>query len=246
MSSISIVIISYNASRKISEVLKQARKLSEDIVVLDSGSTDNTKELCTTFNVNFQNQAWLGYGKQKNLANSYAQNDWILSLDADEVLSEELIQELKTKTLSPGKVYEIPFRNIYCHKEIRFGKRKNEKHIRRFNRTEVQWDEAAVHEGLIWNGMDKIKLKGKIFHHSMESKSAHLSKAKHYARIGAEKLKAKGKKATFLKLYINPLYRFVKDYFFSLGFLDGKLGFQIALIIAKESYWKYKNLKEIS
>jgi hypothetical protein len=110
----------------------------------------------------------------------------------------------------------------------------------------VQWDENAVHEGLFLKDLKKVKLRHPIYHYSMNSKAEHLAKAHAYAKMGASKLKLQDKKATFLKLYINPFYRFVKDYFFSMGFLDGKLGFQIAVIIAKESYWKYKNLKDIS
>ena len=246
MAKLSIVIISFNSSRKLKEVLEQATKLSDDIVVVDSGSIDRTKEICKEFQVQFYEQEWQGYGKQKNYANTKAKTDWILSLDADEVLSQALIEEIQNLELEENKAYNIPFRNIYCNQEIRFGRWKNEHHVRLFNRKEVQWDENAVHEGLILMNQKKEHLKNPIYHYSMDSKAEHIAKALHYAKMGAQKLKLKGRKATFIKLYINPFYRFVKDYFFSLGFLDGRLGFQVALIIAKESYWKYKNLKEIT
>lgn len=245
MAKLSVVLITFNASRKLKEVLIQASKLTNDIIVLDSGSTDNTKEICAAFEVNFQEHPWQGYGKQKNLANKNAHNDWILSIDADEVISDALIKEIQRLNLTDDSVYDIPFRNIYCGQEIKFGRWRNERHVRLFNRTKVLWDENAVHEGLIITGLNKIKLTHPIDHYSMESKVAHIEKARRYAQMGAKKLKLKGKKATFIKLYINPLYRFVKDYFISLGFMDGKLGFQLALIIAKESYWKYRNLKDL-
>jgi len=246
MTKLSIVIISFNSSRKLKEVLTKASKLSEDLIVVDSGSTDSTQAICQEFQVQFYKQEWQGYGKQKNIANSKAKHDWILSLDADEVLSSALIEEIQNLELQENHVYNIPFRNIYCHKEIKFGRWKNEHHVRLFNRREVHWDENAVHEGLHLNNLKKVKLRQPIHHYSMDSRAEHVAKARYYAKMGAEKLKLMGKKATFIKLYINPFYRFVKDYFFSFGFLDGPLGFQIAFIVAKESYWKYKNLKDIS
>lgn len=245
MTKISIVIISFNAARTIENVLRSALQLSNDVVVLDSKSSDQTKEICLKYSVNFQEQDWLGYGKQKNIANAFAKHDWILSLDADEVLSETLMQELRVQELENGKAYQIRFQNIYCGKQIHFGRWKNEKHVRLFHKKEVSWNENAVHERLKLEKVVIHSLTGFIQHYSMNSKAEHYAKAKKYALMGAEKLKKQGKKATFVKQYINPIFRFVKDYFFSLGFLDGKLGFQIAFIIAKETYWKYQNLKKL-
>lgn len=245
MNNISIVIITLNAETSLAKVLRQAKKLSDDIIVIDSGSTDKTESICKNNKAQFIHQDWLGFGLQKNLGNNKAINDWILSIDADEVLSNQLIEELKQINLNKSKVYDIPFTNIYCGKEIKFGRWRNESHIRLFNKTQVKWNENKVHEALIYNKSEVIKLKGKILHYSMNSKAEHLAKAKKYAQLGAQRLHAEGKKASFTKIYINPAFRFVKDYFFSLGFLDGKLGFQIATIIAKETYWKYAALREL-
>jgi glycosyltransferase involved in cell wall biosynthesis len=246
MNKLSIVLITFNAQRKLKQVLQKAASLSNDIIVLDSGSTDGTNSICKEFKVSFHQQEWLGYGKQKNLANQFAKYDWILSIDADEILSDDLLAELETINLKAGHVYEIPFKNIYCGQKIRFGRWKNERHIRLFNKKEVQWNENGVHEGLNWKGLKKEVLLQAIVHYSMDSKAVHIEKAQAYAKMSAEKLKLAGKKATFIKRYINPFYRFVFDYFFSLGFLDGKIGLQIASIIAKETYWKYRYLKQIS
>ena len=245
MTKISVVIISYNAAHTIEPVLKSALSLSDDVIVVDSNSEDQTKEICKRLNVQFQKQDWLGYGKQKNVGNALAKNNWILSLDADEVLSEELITEIKNTPLHAQTVYSIPFINIYCGAVIKYGRWRNEKHVRIFNKTTVAWDENPVHEGLQITNHKIVKLTHHIYHYSMNSKQEHLDKAKRYAEMGALKLHAQDKKASFLKLYINPIFRFVKDYFFSLGFLDGKLGLQIATIISKETFWKYQNLKNL-
>lgn len=245
MNKISIVIITLNADASLAKVLRQAKKLSDDIIVIDSGSKDNTKTICNINEVQFVQQEWLGFGLQKNFGNNIAKYDWILSIDADEVLSKNLIEELKSLDLEENKVYDIPFTNIYCGKEIKFGRWRNESHVRLFNKTKVQWNDNKVHEALMYDKSDVVKLKGKILHYSMNSKAEHLAKAKKYAQLGAQRLKAEGKKASFIKIYLNPVFRFVKDYIFSLGFLDGQLGFQIAVIISKETYWKYSALRKL-
>lgn len=245
MNKISVVIITLNAEATLAKVLRQAKKLSDDIIIVDSGSTDHTKKICNTNEVKFITQEWLGFGLQKNLGNSLAKNDWVLSIDADEVICNSLIEELIDLDLNPNKVYNIPFTNIYCGKEIKFGRWRNESHVRLFNKTKVQWNKNKVHETLLYDKADVIQLKGKILHFSMNSKAEHLAKAKKYAQLGAQRLHAEGKKASFIKIYLNPVFRFVKDYFFSLGFLDGKLGFQIAVIISKETYWKYSALQKL-
>ncbi|MCB0509245.1 MAG: glycosyltransferase family 2 protein [Chitinophagales bacterium] len=243
---ISIAIITKNAEKHLNKVLDAAKLLSDDIIVLDSYSTDKTQEIAQSYELKFLAATFKSYGNQKNLANSMAKYDWILSIDADEVLSQALIQEILELELKTSKVYSIPFQNMYCGKLIRFGRWKNEKHVRLFEKDKVKWNESEVHESLDYDKRNILFLKSPILHYSMDSKAIHLDKAKKYSKIGAEVLKSKKKKSSIIKLYLNPVFRFVKDYFFSLGFLDGKLGFQIAWIIAKETYWKYKRLKEIS
>lgn len=246
MTQLSIIIITLNAERTLAQVLEKAIFVSDDIVVIDSGSSDKTKSIAQSFDVSFYQKEWGGFGAQKNFGNLKAKYDWILSVDADEVLSTKLSVELSNLVLTNEKaVYSIPFINNYCGKYIKYGRWKNERHVRLFNRKQVSWNENQVHEGLIFPKNRVIDLKGHITHFSMASSMEHLLKAKRYAEMGALKLQQQGKKASFHKLYLNPIYRFVKDYFFSLGFLDGKLGFQIARIISLETYWKYKRLKEL-
>lgn len=245
MNKLSVVIITHNAARKLEEVLLQAKKVSNDVLIVDSGSTDNTLAIAEKCLVRIIKQDWLGYGAQKNFGNTHANNDWVLSIDADEVLSDKLIAELNSMRLETGEVYSIPFINHYCGAIIRHGRWKNEKHIRLFQRSKVAWNKDGVHEGLLLGDAKIVSLKNPIIHYSMDSKAMHLEKAKSYAQIGAKKLFKQGKKSSFIKRFINPVFRFVMDFFVSLGFLDGQRGFQIALITAKETYWKYKTLKQL-
>lgn len=246
MSKISLVIITFNAENMLDKVLTQAKKLTKDIVVVDSFSTDKTETIAKEFEVNFHKKEWEGYGSQKNYANKLALNNWILSIDADEVLSNELIDEIKALNLNDENLaFNIPFKNNYCGKLIKHGRWKNEHHVRLFNKKTVSWNTSQVHEGLNLSSIKIIDLKNPIFHFSMQSKEQHLAKAKKYAEMGASRMYKQGKKATFIKQYINPMFRFINDYIFSLGFLDGKLGFQLAYIISKETYWKYQKLDKL-
>lgn len=247
MNKISVVIISLNAERKLNDVLLQANKISNDIIVVDSFSTDNTENIALEHNVKFYKKKWEGYSIQKNYGNSLTLNNWILSIDADEVLSDELINEINFINLNNSKIaYNIPFKNVYCGKIIKYGRWKNEFHVRLFNKSMVEWNIDKVHEGLHTNAVKIVKLKNPIFHYSMQSKEEHIKKAKKYSKMSAEKMYLHGKKASLIKRYFNPFFRFVNDYFFRFGFLDGKLGLQLAIIICKETYWKYKNLAELN
>lgn len=242
---LSIVIISLDASKTIEKVLQKACQLSDDVVVVDSFSKDNTPLICQSFPVQFFQQEWLGYSQQKNWANKKAKYDWILSIDADEVLSNNLINEIENRSLDAKYVYSIPFVNIYNKQHIRYGRWRNEKHVRLFPKASVTWNENAVHEGLSI-GQHKIQqFQYPIYHYSMSSVEHHEQKAKQYAILGAKKLYRQGKKASFIKRFINPVFRFAMDYFISFGFLDGKNGFHIARITAKETYLKYKHLNEL-
>ena len=137
MNDISIVIISLNAEKFILQVLDRAKMLSNDIVVVDSGSSDKTEKYCKEYELSFYLKKWSGYGAQKNYGNSLARHDWILSLDTDEIMTEELVREISQLTLDAHVVYSIPFANSYCGKLIRFGRWRNEHHARLFHKSSV-------------------------------------------------------------------------------------------------------------
>lgn len=252
MSKISVVIITSNEENIIERCILAAKKVADDIVIIDSLSTDKTKEISLHLGVNFIEQKWLGYSEQKNFGNLKAKNDWILSIDADEIITDEVAQEINALELKNDSiVYKICRLNNYCSQWIKHGRWYPEWRNRLFNRKLVKWNGDIVHEDLtaVNGSFDSKfsfnKIKGDVLHYSMKSREEHLNKIEKYATLSAQKLKAKNKKASFVKRYLSPMSRFITDYFFRFGFLDGKLGYQIAKLSAFETYLKYFKLSKL-
>ncbi len=247
MAEISVVIITHNEAENIRRCIESAKKVSRDIIVIDDFSTDQTPQICREMGVRFEQKAWEGYGSNKNYGNSLAKNDWILSIDADEEVSDKLAENLGSAPLDDGhEAFELAFISNYCGRWIRHGKWYPEYHIRLFNRQSVRWNTDEVHEGLIFSGTGKApRLKGYVHHYSMHSIQHHLRKVNLYSSLAAEKMKHKGIKPSFVKLYLSPVFKFVADYYFRMGFLDGFYGFTIAVITSFEAYLKYAKLKAL-
>lgn len=248
MNKLSVVIICHNEEYTIESCIISAKLLSDDVVVVDSFSTDNTPEICQKHSVNFVQQKWLGYGAQKNHGNQLAKNDWILSLDADEVLTIALVEEIKTLVLNDDKiVYKINRQNHFGNKKINFGGLSRDYVRRIFNRKKVKWNTSAVHEDLMIKNKKNIKpLSNRMKHYSIKSLQQYEQKSLQYASLFAQQKQTEGKKATLLKRFGSPLFKFVKEYLFMLGFLDGALGWKIATIGYQETYTKYKLLHNLN
>lgn len=246
-SNISVVLITFNEENKIRRTIEAVSALTDDIVIIDSYSTDRTPEICRELNVTFVQQEWGGYGKQKNTGHLYARYDWILSIDADEVVSPGLLEELKQLPLTaPLQLFNIPFKTYFCNQLIRFGGWNPQHHIRLFNKKHTEWDTLAVHETLIYpKGYEIVSLKNSILHYSYDSVEDYLSKSDTYTTLFAERLLARGKKASWIKLYISPPFTFIKEYFFKLGILDGAMGFRIACFNFNYTYQKYAKLRAL-
>ncbi len=244
---ISVVIITKNEAHIIASTIKSVQLVSDDIVIVDNGSTDNTINICKNLNTHVIETNWEGYGITKNKGIKAAKNDWILSLDADEALDEELQKILLAKDLNnEQEVFEFKFKNFYCKKWIRFGEWGFDKHIRLFNRTQVTWNNAAVHENLVFPTSVKItRLKGYVLHYTVQDPQEYAFKTDHYARMNAKKYFELGKKASFFKLYFSPIFAFVQHYIFRFGILDGKEGFIIAITTARYTFLKYYYLKQM-
>ncbi len=243
----SVVIVCKNEEAIIGKTL-QALQGFPDIVVYDNGSTDKTIEIVRTFPVTVEQGAWEGFGKTKNKANSFAKYDWILSLDADEMPDEELKKELTGLDPANEKaVYKIRFKNFLGTKWIRYGEWGFDKHIRLFNRKQVKWNEAEVHEQLIFPQDEIVKwLNGYVLHYTMKDEADYKIKMENYARLNAEKYFRQGKKPSRLKQWLSPVFSFIQNYIFKLGFLDGKAGLTCAGMTARYTFWKYRKLNEIS
>lgn len=249
MSRISVVIITFNESNNIARCIHSLAAIADEILISDSHSTDDTVKIAEALGAKVILHPFTGYGATKNNANDHAQFDWILSVDADEEPDELLIQSISRikKALSADTVYEFQRLNNYCGQWIKHGGWYPDKKVRLFNRTQVKWNLAEVHETLeIPPHFKRVLLGGKLLHYSYTSVAGHLEKVDKYSTRGAEEAKKKGKRSSFIKIYLSPSFRFLRDYIFKLGFLDGYYGFVIAKITAKEVYLKYKKLDAIA
>ena len=248
MRSISVVIVCKNEADIIGSTLKSLQGLTDDIVVYDSGSTDGTIDLVREFPVRLIEGPWEGFGKTKMKAIGSAKYDWILSLDADESIDEQLKESLDNwQPQGDMIVYEVAFKNFLGKKHLKFGEWGNDRHIRFFNRKKVSWDEAPVHEKLILPVYVQVKrLKGFVLHRTMKNLDDYRNKMHHYAMLGAEKYYSEGKKPGWIKRWLSPAFSFLKYYIFKAGFLDGKDGFISAKMTAWYTHLKYKRLKELN
>lgn len=244
---LSVIIITKNEAHIIGTTLQSLQGVSDDIIVVDSGSTDGTIAICKKFNTTIIETTWDGYGANKNKGISAAKHEWILSLDADESLDPTLRQEIiNLRPQDEHTVYKFRFQNFFCGKRIRFGVWASDYHIRLFNRNTVQWNTAEVHESLTFPAdVKRVLLKGNVLHYTVSSISDYTSKMIGYARLSAEKYHQQGKKPGFLKLYISPHFNFIKHYFIRFGFLDGWEGFLICKTFSWYSFLKYIFLREM-
>ncbi|OOQ57282.1 glycosyltransferase family 2 protein [Mucilaginibacter pedocola] len=242
---VSIVIITKNEAAILGRCLKMANFISNDIVVVDNGSTDGTTKIAEAFGARAFQMGWDGYGANKNKGIALARYDWVLSIDADEIADVQLINTLHKLPLDNASVvYDIQFRSYFGDKLIRFGTWGRDHHPRLFNRTKVRWSETEVHETLVLPPDARVKkIGGYLHHYSVQNIAECEKKATHYARLSAIKYANAGKKAGFAKLYLSPVFCFLMSYIFRLGFLDGEEGFAIALMLYKNTRLKYQYLK---
>jgi glycosyltransferase involved in cell wall biosynthesis len=247
MTGISIVIICKNEAAVIGNTLQQLQGLTDDILVYDNGSTDNTCAIVRTYPVRLEQGLWQGFGKTKNAANALAKYDWILSLDADETIDERLRDTLRSLKLDNASlVYDISFKNFLGKKHLKYGEWGDDHHIRLFNRQKISWNESPVHEELIIP-RDVIikKISGCVLHQTMQDTAEFAAKMIHYAELRAEQYFKKNKKASWYKIHIAPTFNFIKYYFFKGGFLDGYEGFVCAKMTAFYTFLKYTRLREM-
>lgn len=239
---LSATIITYNEERNIERCLISVQKVADEIIVVDSFSTDNTISICRSFGAHVILNEFEGYGMQKRFASEKASFDYILSLDADEELSEQLIQSIKVvKESETAPYYSFNRLNFYCGKPVRHGGWYPDLQIRLFDRRCTNWNERSVHESV--EQIQHVKpffLKGDLNHYTTLSIDEHRKKEEKYARINAEILIKKGKSILFITPYLKGVFRFFKTYILKAAFLDGRIGWIISITLAKSSYLKYK------
>lgn len=246
MDSISAVIITHNEARNIGRCLDSLQGVVDEIVVVDSGSTDETQQICEEKGARFIPHSWAGYSGQKNFANAQATHAYIYSIDADEALSPELKTALlnaKSKGLSG--VYEHNRMTNYCGHWVKHLGWYPDRKVRLFPKAGTSW-EGDIHEVLTFGGNPTTHtLTGDLYHYSYYDEKDHRTRADKYSALTAKKLFEQGRKASVLRPFISMIGRFVSMYVLKLGFLDGKAGYRISVISALSNRFKYQELNRL-
>ncbi|TAL65906.1 MAG: glycosyltransferase family 2 protein [Bacteroidetes bacterium] len=248
MPKISAVIITYNEESFIEKCLASIDGIADEIVVVDSFSTDATEEICKKYKVRFIKHKFEGYRDQKNYAIHLATYKNILSLDADEALSDTLRESiLKIKNKWGYAGYRFNRRNNYCGTWIRFSEWYPDRQLRLFHADDGKWGELNLHEKFMMsNGASIGKLKGDLLHWPFISFQDHIDKMNKYSLVGAEEFHKAGKKANIFTPYIHFIWGFFRSYIIRGGFLDGRNGYLICSLYAKSTLNKYRKLRYLN
>jgi len=247
MPPISAVIITYNEEKYIEQCIRSLMPVVDDIVVLDSYSTDKTEEICLNLGVRFYKNHFPGFREQKNLALQYAKFDHILSLDADEALSEDLANSiLKVKANWQYDAYSFNRINNYCGKWLYHLDRHAEKIIRLFDKRKGEWGGLNIHETVKMKSDASVSyIKGYLLHWNYSSIEDHIQKNNKYSTLSAIEYFKKGKKCSYLNILISPKWCFFKSYILRLGFLNGYMGYVSCSLFAQRNFQKYLKLKRL-
>ncbi|SCA62519.1 Lipopolysaccharide core biosynthesis glycosyltransferase WaaE [Chlamydiales bacterium SCGC AG-110-M15] len=241
--SISVTILTKNSEQYLAEVLESVSSFDE-VILLDNGSTDSTFEVAEGFsNVVVHRTTFDGFGPMHNRAIDLAKNDWILSIDSDEVLSKELQEEIKEISKDDGAVYSFPVHNYFNGKWIRWCGWYPDRHVRLFNRKKTRFTDVQVHEGVITDGMKTCLLNNPVRHYSYSCTADFLRKMQVYSDLFAEQNVGK-KKSSLLKAITHGLGGFLKSYIIKKGFMGGYEGFVISAYNGHTAYYKYLKLLE--
>lgn len=240
MPAITVVIITLNEEQNIGRCLDSVVGLADEVLVLDSGSTDRTIEICHEKGAKVVPIKWKGYAATKNEGNAMASNGYILSLDADEALSDQLKSNLLAIKNQLQGAYTFNRLAYYCGKPIKHCGWYPDRKMRLFPKGTANWEGAYVHETLnLKSGIQNQQIEGDLLHFTYYTIEEHRERAAKYARLASEKLIAEKKKGLLLKAIFSPSWRFIQMYFLKLGFLDGWRGFMISKITSREVWWKY-------
>ena len=242
MEKISAVIITKNEEKNIGRCLESLNGVADEVIVVDSYSSDATKEICKSHGAIFLQRKFVDYSDAKNHGNDHAQFPFILSLDADEALSDELkanLLEVKSNPKADG--YNMNRLTNYCGKWIHHCGWYPDTKLRLFRKAKAKWV-GAIHETLELDGTVK-HLKGNILHYSYSSIQQHLEKINHFTEMQAVSLFEKGKKTNNAKIVFGPMFEFFKKYILKGGILDGYYGLVISILSGYYKFCKYAKLK---
>jgi glycosyltransferase involved in cell wall biosynthesis len=239
----SVTILTKDSERHLKEVLASVIAFDE-VVVLDSGSSDTTLDIAKAFpNVTIYESSFEGFGAMHNKASSYARNDWVLSLDSDEVLSESLVAEIKNAPLDEERVYSFPFHNYFNGRHIKWCGWYPDRHVRMYNKKKTLFTDAYVHEGIITKGLKEHLFSSHVTHYSYSCVSDFLTKMQRYSDYFAQQNEGK-KTSSVLKAVSHGIWSFFRSYIIKRGVFGGYEGFIISLYNGHTALYKYLKLRE--
>jgi glycosyltransferase involved in cell wall biosynthesis len=243
---ISACIIARNEEEDLPRCIRSVKLFADETISIDSGSSDHTCEVAQHLGAKVIRHEWEGYVKQKNFAIGQAQYDWIFSIDADEEVSEELIQELLVVKRHPQSIdgFLIPRVVVFQDKKIRFGDWYPDYLIRLFRKNKGKFVGGSVHERLELDGITK-KLKNELYHYTYKDHTDQMLRIEQYATLWAKDAFRDGKKCSVLSPWIRSAWRFFRGYILKGGWKGGALGWQISQATAYETYWKYLKLRTL-
>jgi glycosyltransferase involved in cell wall biosynthesis len=244
---ISAAIITFNEEKNIERCLESLRGVADEIVVVDSFSTDATESICRNHGVRFIQNPFAGHIQQKNFALDQCSNDWVLSLDADEALSEELrrsILSIKQNPVASG--YHFNRLTYYCGHWVRHCGWYPDRKIRLVRRANARWQGVNPHDRLdLLDGSAPAFLSGDLLHYSYYTRQDHISQIEYFSGIASKELYAMGKNISWVLIIGKVVAQFIKSFFIKKGFLDGMTGWTISRLSAYATWRKYTKLKAL-
>tara|TARA_B110000091_G_scaffold37630_1_gene40468 strand:- start:185 stop:940 length:756 start_codon:yes stop_codon:yes gene_type:complete len=247
MSKISAAIITFNEEKNIERCITSLRNVADEVVIIDSGSTDRTVEIAKDLKATIFTNPFKGHIQQKNFAITKTQYDWVISLDADEALSEELTASiLAVKENLKGSGYIFSRLTNYCGKWIKHCGWYPDKKLRLFKKHEGKWGGKNPHDKYLLNDPgNEVHLKGDLLHYTFYHVSEHRAQIVKFTDIAAQSLFELGKKSNWFKIIVKSIFKFIRNYILKRGFLDGITGFHICRLSAHATYLRYYKLMKL-
>lgn len=243
---LSLVLITLNAGARLREVLASV-PFADEVILVDSGSVDDTADIAAEFGARFVQHAWMGFGPQKAYAVSLARHDWVLCLDADEALSPELARNILSAFgtgLPDYPVYRFARCNVFMGRPLKHGEGYPDFNTRLFRRDAARWSDDVVHEHVLSDRAPRT-LSGDLLHFSADDLRVYLDKQNRYSTLAAERALAQGTQVPLARIVLSPLTRFLKFWLWRGGWQDGLPGFVHIVIGCQNSFMKYVKLREL-
>jgi glycosyltransferase involved in cell wall biosynthesis len=241
---ISATIVAFNEERNIGRAIGSLVPCVDEIVVVDSGSSDRTREIAASLGARVIEEPWRGYAAQKNFAASCAVNDWILSIDADEEVTPALATEIASLQPQTFNAWNMPRLARYLGRWIRHSGWYPDPKVRLYHREHARWQGEYVHESVQVSG-SVGHLKNDLLHFTCDSLSEHLRTLDRYTSLAAQELVASAKPVPFRRLVTGPAWTFLRSYVIDRGFLDGAHGFMIAGMASFYTFMKYAKARQL-